>query len=62
MRSASTDDDIRIASRRHQLCILDVCQSEALHPQTHPPLLKPPGWRPRLDLSKDSLAAEPGIE
>lgn len=40
MRSTSTDDVIRLASLRHQLCILDVCQSGVLplpylrHPHT----------------------------
>lgn len=30
MRSTSTDDVIRLASLRHQLCILDACQSRFL--------------------------------
>lgn len=51
MRSTSTDDVIRLASLRHQLCILDVCQSRFLPfpcsrlTPPHHPLLKPTGPR-----------------
>lgn len=47
-RSTSTDDVIRLASLRHQLCILDVCQSGVLlspllYSRLTPPVLTPTG-------------------
>lgn len=47
-RSTSTDDVIRLASLRHQLCILDVCQSGVLlspflYSRLTPPVLTPNG-------------------
>lgn len=47
-RSTSTDDVIRLASLRHQLCILDVCQSGVLlspfvYFRLTPPVLTPTG-------------------
>lgn len=45
MRSTSTDDVIRLASLRHQLCVLDVCQNRVLpSPYSRlPSVLKPTG-------------------
>lgn len=54
MRSASTHDVIRIASLRHQLCILDICQSRC-----PPPSSSRAEIRPRFaSKSKESVAAE----
>lgn len=51
LRSSRTDDVIRLASPRHQLCILDVCQSGGvLSPSrlASPPVLTPTGAANRM--------------
>lgn len=69
LRSSCTDDVIRLASTRHQLCILDVCQSGGvLSPsldsrcQDHGESLRPyfglrPNWQKGSAVETDSLCA-----